>query len=1018
VPPGAFADSSQDARLGESAHKALFSPEHVVAQTKSLNQESKLMPALATIQTDWSKQSESYPLPLPERLRGHGLTGCLHSIAPWIDQARERVRRGAHRLAESFAEPAFDPNVIEESLALNLAEPLLVTMTRVMVLELNVARLEGSLIGETPQQRFACFLNRLKQPEVLERLFDEYPVMVDQIIRRLERWSTFSLEFLRHLYEDWSAVRDLLPMGDPGMLSDVRASAGDTHRNGRSVIIASFTSGARIVYKPRSSAVDVHFQQLLHWLNARGARPQFRLLKTLNFREHGWTEFVHAAPCVNREQVAEFYTRQGGYLAILYALQASDFHCENLIASGEHPVLVDLEALFHPNVESSARQGDANEVAFGLEYSALRTGLLPFRLWADEDQPGVDMSGLGSAAGQLSPRGVPRWERADTDEMHVVRERMPMPESENLPMLNDERVNAADFVDSIADGFASVYRTLLGNRHDLLDVLDQFSTDEVRVIARGTHTYGTLLHESFHPDVLRYHKDRLALFDRLKDISAPSPALMKVVEAEQNDLIRGDIPLFTTRPDSRDLWTSDNECIEGYFAEPGLVRVKRHLHQLNTEDLERQLWIVRASVSTLDTHREASTSWLGSARSSSECAITSDQLISAACEIGDRLVTLSFNADNGATWLGLMPAGQMEWSVSPLGLDFYDGLPGVMLFLARLGAVTGNHHYSDLAKSALKSLLHQIEELNNFSLIGAFNGLGGVIYSLVQVGSIWNDQSLYDEAETLLRVLPDLIPKDTRLDVIGGVAGCALALRILDRCKPSAELRKLALACGNRLLETARNMQTGIGWICGDNADSPLTGFAHGNSGIAYALLELSELTGERSFAESARMAFDYERSIFSPVHGNWPDLRTNAPEGFAAAWCHGAPGIGLSRICSRRHQYDPMLRKEIDVALTTTTSRGFGSNHTLCHGDLGNAEILLHAEQTLKEPRWRVHANRAIAAALHNSREAGWICGNPYRIESPGIMTGLAGIGYTLLRFVDPVGIPSILALEPPVLS
>ena len=32
--------------------------------------------------------------------------------------------------------------------------------------------------------------------------------------------------------------------------------------------------------------------------------------------------------------------------------------------------------------------------------------------------------------------------------------------------------------------------------------------------------------------------------------------------------------------------------------------------------------------------------------------------------------------------------------------------------------------------------------------------------------------------------------------------------------------------------------------------------------------------------------------------------------------------------------------------------------------------------------------------------------------------MTGLAGIGYTLLRFVDPVGIPSILALEPPVLS
>ena len=37
-----------------------------------------------------------------------------------------------------------------------------------------------------------------------------------------------------------------------------------------------------------------------------------------------------------------FYERQGGYLALLYMLQATDFHHENLIAAGEHPVLLDL----------------------------------------------------------------------------------------------------------------------------------------------------------------------------------------------------------------------------------------------------------------------------------------------------------------------------------------------------------------------------------------------------------------------------------------------------------------------------------------------------------------------------------------------------------------------------------------------------------------------------------------------------------------------------------------------------
>lgn len=973
---------------------------------------------VAAIEMDWSKENGDCLLPLPEHLRGHGLTNCLIAIGPWIDAARKRVRQGALDLARSYPDVPFDPEAIEEFMALNLAEPLLGTMTRVLVLELNVARLEGLLTGETPQERFACFLKRLQQQEIAGKLFNEYPVMVDQIIRRLDRWSTFSLEFLRHLCIDWKSVRELLPAEDPGMLAGVRAGAGDTHRNGRSVIIARFTSGTRIVYKPRSLAVDTHFQQLLECLNSRGARPQFRLFKVLDRGDHGWSEYVDAAPCITREQVAGFYERQGGYLAILYALEASDFHCENLIASSEHPVLIDLEALFHPRIESNSPQSPDG----ALEYSALRTGLLPLRLWADEEQPGIDMSGLGSAPGQMSPRGVPQWECADTDEMHIVRKRMQMPASENRPTINGDDVNAVDYVDAVADGFAFMYRLLLGIQSELLALLDRFATDEVRVIARGTHTYGTLLHESFHPDVLRDDMDRLALFDRLRDISADSPALMRLIDAEQSDLVRGDIPLFTTRPGSRDLWTSNNERIENYFDEPGLAQVKKHLLQLSEEDLERQLWIVRASIATLASqtgppHTGTPTVASHSELSRSRTEITSDQLISCACEIGDRLAELAFNAENGAAWLGLLPAGETEWSLSPLGLDFYDGLPGLMLFLARLGAVTGDRRYSELAKSTLKSLRHMIERSHALALIGAFNGWGGVIYSLTHLGAIWADKSLFLEAEALLGLLPELIRCDTHLDVIGGAAGCAMALQSLYRCKPSPEVISLARACGERLVETAQLAQTGIGWICGGNADSPLTGFAHGNSGIAYALLELSEITGERSFAESAGMAFDYERSIFSPAHGNWPDLRTNAPEGFAAAWCHGAPGIGLSRLCSLGRRNDPKFRTEIEIALATTVTRGFGSNHTLCHGDLGNAEILLHAAQTLNESRWRVHANRVISAAVDESRERGWICGNPRGIESPGMMTGLAGIGYTLLRFADPIGIPSILALEPPVL-
>jgi hypothetical protein len=44
------------------------------------------------------------------------------------------------------------------------------------------------------------------------------------------------------------------------------------------------------------------------------------------------------------------------------------------------------------------------------------------------------------------------------------------------------------------------------------------------------------------------------------------------------------------------------------------------------------------------------------------------------------------------------------------------------------------------------------------------------------------------------------------------------------------------------------------------------------------------------------------------------------------------------------------------------------------------------------------------------------WRCDTPPGLESPELMTGLAGIGYQLLRFAAPATVPSILRLAPPV--
>jgi len=954
------------------------------------------------------------PLPIPDYLRGHGMVKCLHAIGPLLQAARATVREGARRLVESHPDAPFDAETVEEALAVNLAEPLLTMMTRVMILELNVARLEDRLQGATPRERFDSFLSGLETPAMAEELLEQYPALLPQIVNRLNQWTAFSLEFLRHISSDWHAIRETFFPCDPGLLVSIRGGAGDTHKDGRSVMIASFSGGVRLVYKPRSLAADEHFQELLAWLNGRGAEPRFRLLKTLERGSHGWVEFIANEPCQTAEEVYRFYRRQGAYVAILYALEASDFHCENLIASGENPMLIDLEALFHPRLDPISSNRADYVAGRTLGYSALRVGLLPQRFWANEEHDGVDMSGLGSAAGQLTPSPVPQWEHSDTDEMCLVRRRVEMPGSDNRPTWKGDAVNAFDYAEAIAGGFSSMYRTLLKHREELLHLIRCFSDDEVRVILRATQTYSTLLHESFHPDVLRDQRDRDALFDRLNDAAEFRPALKRVIPTERADMLQGDVPLFTTRPCSRHLWTSGHERIDNYFGEPGLALVESRIQQLSEADLERQLWIVRASIATLASSVEGPVKTRRASASNRE--IGPRQFLSAARGIGDRIEELALHGDGEVSWIGLVAVDDHQWRLAPLGPDLYDGLAGMVLFLAYLGDVTEDRRYTALANSALQTLRGQTEDNRSPWMTGGFIGWGGLIYTFSHLASLWSDPSLRAEAERMADRVPGLISSDKHLDIIGGAAGCVLALDSLYRSKPSGIAMRAALACGHRLLETSRRFERGIGWVQPDLGPAPITGFAHGNAGIAYALLKLFELTGEPRFASAAGGAMEYERALFSAEQQNWPDLRERRTADFLTAWCHGAPGIGLARLCSLRSMDDQPLRREIDAALDTTLQRGFGGNHTLCHGDLGNLELLVQAARILHEPQWKVRADGIAAAILADVPETGWVCGNPLGLESPGLMTGLAGIGYELLRLAEPARLPSVLALERPI--
>jgi len=973
------------------------------------------------------------PLPLPEELQSDAPAGFLELVRPLVDRARLRLREGIERIVRgSAAAPLFSASAAERLVTEPLAFRVLALLARTLVLELNVARLQGLLSGDTPEERFASFVERLRDRAAATAILEEYAVLARLAVEELDLWIAVSLEFLSHLATDGpDLVATFFDGQDPGPLTSLDGGAGDRHWGGRAVRIAGFASGARLVYKPRSLAVDVHFQDVLAWLNATGGLPPFRTLQVLDRGEHGWMEYVASGDCASRQEVALYHRRLGGLLAVLYVLEATDCHFENLIAAGDQPVVVDLEALFHPRMEPrETPRPDERLAGHLLAESVLRIGLLPFRVSDGDGIPGADLSGVAIVAGQPTPQPVIQWQGIGTDEMRVVRERVAMDGGRNRPCLDGHEVEAGAFRDEMAAGFAEVYRLLARQREEVLALLDRFADDPVRAVLRATRIYGLLLSESVHPDVLRDALDRDRLFDRLWIGVEDQPALARVVAVEHGEMRAGDVPAFRALPSSLDLWTSRGERIPGFFREPALATARRRLAGLSEEDLRRQLDLLRLSLGTQLLNRDDVTwSRYGAVDPGPPLAPGElrDRLVGQARAVGAWFEEMALRDERHATWIGLDFRNRV-WSLAQTPEDLYAGLPGIALFLGHLGAITGEERWTGLSRAALASLVARLDLEDGTpesgpSSIGAFIGWGGPLYTAACLGALWRDAGRLAVAGRMAERIPPRIDRDEDLDIVGGAAGAILGLLALARAAGSERPLEIAVLCGEHLLARSHSAGKGLGWLTRLATERPQVGLSHGNAGIGLALVELAGASGEASFLEAGLAAFAWEREAFWPELRRWLTGGGDRPRPLesmtAMAWCYGAPGVGLSRLRALPHVRDPEarqdLRAETEEAVRLTVPRGFGENHCLCHGDLGNLDFLLQARQALAWPDLDEVIDRQTRTVLASIERDGWLCGTRGDVESPALMNGYAGIGYGLLRLAAPDRVPSVLVLEGP---
>ncbi|MGG0233702.1 type 2 lanthipeptide synthetase LanM family protein [Bacillus tropicus] len=918
-------------------------------------------------------------------------------------------------------EKIFSINIenITKSILLTVADRIGQIGLKVLITEINMARTGHLLSGETEKERYASFINEfLQDKEYIQNLFNSYPVMVRLMVETVHSTVDAMFEIVYHYAEDRDQLVAIFG-GDFNTLTSIDLGAGDTHQNGRTVAMLNFNNKRKLVYKPRSLKTDELFNELLIWINKKGFKKPLKNLTVLSRDEYGYQEFISGSECNTQQEVENFYYRQGGYIALFYILNSTDFHHENIIADGEYPIFIDLETLFSNSIEFNNELTD-NKSAFlklslNIKDSVFQSLMLPVK-FSDDPLIDYDLSGLGiSGELEVEPSAVNALDNVYSDQIKMVKQKVKLKEFNNTPRIKQKKTNASDYIQEIINGFTDMYKLILNNKQEFtLDngPLYAFKNTFARQVFRATEAYARFVSASIHPNYLKNGIDREGLFYYLWHGINHQPKFSRIAKYEIQDLLRTDIPYFTFKVGSTSLFNSDKIEIKDFFDKTSIDVIKEKLNKLSDIDHDQQVEFIKQSLGAIATNEQKEYNPYGYKEVEKSLLDTKeyhkDQFLNEAKKIGDEIVNRAIVGDNfkDALWFGLNLDNNEQFKLSPISIDLYNGSLGIVLFLGILAKETNDEKYKKYAVAGLNYIENKLAH-TKLQSTSAFSGYSSLSYVYAYLGKIWSDQKLINQSREYINKIDSLLIKnETTYDFVGGLSGSLLVLVRLYEEFNFTELKPICDLIAQKLLNQASNQI---------KTNTLLTGLAHGASGYAWPLLEYAYKMDQNHLLNDILAILNYENSKVNDNQDNWLDLRENESFDAPAFWCHGAGGIGISRLMMSQIIENTNINGDLQKCINVLMTKGFGTSNTLCHGDFGNLDFLLTYAQVTKNNEY-IKISREIGRHVLKQKEENgqWNLDQHGDVNILGFMIGISGIGFELLRLNNP-NIPSVLSLDLP---
>lgn len=871
-------------------------------------------------------------------------------------------------------------------------------LLRILILDIHRLKNAGKLRGETPAEQYTYYEEVYLNNEAhIKDLCGEFPEMRRLVSLKLQNYMDMLDEILSHLEADKEQIIKIFCHNRRfEKVVDLDLSAGDSHNGGRCAAKVILDNGTVLYYKPHSIQKNEIYQEVYEYL-CKKAGISCKKVKYLSRTDYGWEENIENKDCHTEEEIRNYYFRMGIHLFIGYALSATDLHGENIIAHGEHPVIVDMETFpgYYIQPEECSAERKIETIIAG---SVIHTGMLPVLTWGQGSKT-VIMSALNHSGKITTPFRMPVVKNDKTSDICIDYEPVEFEMKECVVRLNGEMVNAGEYGGYLAKGFQAAYSAALSDTY-AEKILSGFFIGKSRIVLRHTQQYVMYQMASLHPDYMGEKSQREQLLAVIhKD--GESKLQKEIRDYEISSLVQMDIPYFEIEGNGCALYDGDGKRYDDYFPEAPFEVWKRHLAHMNEEDMNRQCDLIQLSMALLNPVNSAGVTGKMLPLSSAEELRSRirkqiEKIVSWIC---DTAVT----AGEDISWVGLQFFEKDRFSMGASGMYLYSGISGIAILLAEF-----IHNFADVKaekifRMVLDKLVRYTDQLYQQKnpdanlRTGLFDGESSIVYSYLLLYKIFGNGFYLECAEKHFHAMEKYLPEDECLDLLAGNAGAIAAAMMLYHAAGNKKYLECAVKTEQQLWKHRQRMEYGVGWNL-KNHTRPLAGMAHGNSGFLMAYSMLYEATGENSYLEKIKSLLKYENTLYSEETGNWKDLRTSGNKGHIMnAWCHGAPGILLSRLKLSCVSELEIIHRDIRRAAQALFVKEQNGQICLCHGTAGRLLIMqkyLKENQNLEYQNLYTKILNTFVSNLENTEKL-----NAAEYLNPAFMNGMSGVGLALIE-------------------